>query len=57
MLFGGFDAFGDGGHPEHMGQFDDGVDDGVAGGVVFEVADEPLVDLDDVDRELFQVLE
>ena len=38
-----------------MGEFDDGEDDGAACSVVFHVGDEALVDLDDVDREPFEV--
>ena len=55
MLLGGLDAFGDDGHAEAVGQLDDREDDGVARRVAFEVGDEALVDLHDVDREPLEV--
>src|SRR5205823_4311641 len=56
LLF-GFDAFGDDGELERLGQFDDGPDDGRFDGVAGDVVDEDLVDLQDVDREATQVAE
>ena len=51
-LLGVLDAFGDGFEVERFGELHDRVDEPVALVVADDVVDEPLVDLEDVDREL-----
>ena len=55
MLLGGLDALGHDRHAEQVGELDDREDDGVARAILFQVGDEALVDLDDVDREALEV--
>ena len=47
----GFDTLRDDRHAEQVGQLDDREDDGVTRSIVLQVGDEPLVDLDNIDRE------
>ncbi len=51
----GLDAFGDCAQSEGVGQRDDGGDDGFVVGVGGDAGHEGAVDLDDVDREPFEV--
>lgn len=54
-LLGGLDTFGHDGHAQPVGQGHHGVDDEPADRLAIEVADEGLVDLDDVDGQVLQI--